>query len=265
MINNNLEHTKKTDIIVGILSWRIWVTLAFHDIRQRYRRSVLGPFWFTLNIIFTTLILGAIYSRIFKQNFNEYLPFLIVGLVVWQYISDTINDGCSSLIVSSHLIKQVRLPLSIHICRVVFRNLIILIHNLPVVLILLYIFGWRPSIILSLLPLGLFFLFLHGIWIGIVLGVMSARFRDIQPIIVNIMQLTFYLTPILWMPDMLSEYKWIYNFNPFYHIIELVRSIIIHNSISIFSLSYCVILLLLGFVFAQIIMIHERDKTTLWL
>src|SRR5277367_4257931 len=88
----------------GICDFRIWGTLAWHDIRQRYRRSVLGPFWFTLSTVIMVTVLGTLYSTLFKQDIRTYLPYLASGLVIWQYLSSCILEGCSAFISNANLI-----------------------------------------------------------------------------------------------------------------------------------------------------------------
>jgi lipopolysaccharide transport system permease protein len=186
-------HDSSNDILVGLLAWRVWGTLGWHDIRQRYRRSILGPFWFTLSTAIMVAVLGALYATLLNQEIRDYLPFLAAGLVIWQYLGSVLNEGCSSFISSTGLIKQIRLPLTIHVCRTVWRNFLILLHSLPVLVVTLLAFKHWPSIEFILTPLGLLLLLLHGIWMGIILGLLCARFRDIPPIINNLVQVAFFL------------------------------------------------------------------------
>ena len=114
---NLATHTQGNDLWVGIGAFQVWGTLGWHDIRQRYRRSVLGPFWFTLSTAIMVIVLGALYSTLLKQEINNYLPYLAVGLVVWQYLASSILEGCNSFIGAAYLIKQIRIPLTVHVCR----------------------------------------------------------------------------------------------------------------------------------------------------
>ncbi len=100
--------SKNNDIFSGFLSYRIWFTLGFHDIKQRYRRSVIGPFWFTLSTAFMVAVLGSLYSQILNHDINKYLPYLASGLTLWQFISTSINEGSSIYIDAGALIKQVK-------------------------------------------------------------------------------------------------------------------------------------------------------------
>ncbi len=258
-------HTPNSDIVVGLSAWRIWGTLGWHDIRQRYRRSVLGPFWFTLSTAIMVVVLGMLYSTLFKQEIKTYLPFLAVGLVVWQYIGSVINEGCSAFIGSAHLIKQIRLPLTIHVCRLAWRNFIILLHSLPVVIVMLFAFGNPIGIEFVLVPFALMILMLHGIWIGVVLGVLCARFRDIPPIVTNLVQVAFFFTPVMWMPEIIEDRAWVAHYNPFYHLIEIVRAPLLDRPVHVESWVWSLGLLCIGFMFAQYLMRRARNRVPYWL
>lgn len=258
-------HDSSNDILVGLLAWRVWGTLGWHDIRQRYRRSILGPFWFTLSTAIMVAVLGALYATLLNQEIRDYLPFLAAGLVIWQYLGSVLNEGCSSFISSTGLIKQIRLPLTIHVCRTVWRNFLILLHSLPVLVVTLLAFKHWPSIEFILTPLGLLLLLLHGIWMGIILGLLCARFRDIPPIINNLVQVAFFFTPVMWSPEILKERGWVADYNPFYHLIELVRAPILGKPILWESWAWSIGLLFIGFWAAQRLMLRTRERVPYWL
>ena len=255
----------ESDIIKGLRDVRIWGTLGWHDIRQRYRRSVIGPFWFTLSTAIMVIVLGGLYSQLLNQKIDDYLPFLASGLIVWQFISSCIVEGTSSLMSMAYLIKQIKLPFTIYVCREVWRNFIILLHSLPVVMIALVFFGHWPTLSFFLLPLGLFLLVLNGVWMGIVLGILCARFRDIPPIVANLTQVIFFLTPVMWSPEILKDRVWVVNFNPFHHLIEIVRAPMIGAPIYwqswVWSISICVF----GLFFAHFLMLRYRNRIAYWI
>jgi len=259
------NHKPVTDIVAGVFAWRIWGTLGWHDIRQRYRRSILGPFWFTLSTAIMVVVLGLLYSTLLKQEIRAYLPFLAVGLVVWQYIGSIINEGCTAFIGSAHLIKQISLPLTIHVCRLVWRNFVILLHSLPVVIVMLIVFGAPVGIEFVLVPFGLLVLMLHGVWMGTVLGILCARFRDIPPIVTNLVQVAFFFTPVMWMPEILQDRAWVAHYNPFYHLIEIVRAPLLDRPIHLESWVWSLGLLIFGFAFAQYLMRRARNRVPYWL
>lgn len=264
-VSSPTRHDQNNDIWVGLRSWRIWGTLGWHDIRQRYRRSLLGPFWFTLSTAITVVVLGLLYSTLLHQEITDYLPYLAVGLVLWQYVSSIVNEGCMTFIGSSSLIKQIRLPLTIHVCRMVWRNFVIMLHSLPVVIILLVSFGKWPGREFVLVPLGLLVLLLHGVWIGVVFGILCARFRDIPPIVTNLVQVAFFFTPVMWMPEILKDRAWVAEYNPLYHFIEIVRAPILNRPVHWESWVWSVGFLFVGFAFAQLLMRRARNRVAYWL
>ncbi len=253
------------DFKLGMWSIHVWGTLGWHDIRQRYRRSVLGPFWFTLSTAIMVVVLGLLYSVLLKQEISNYLPYLAVGLIVWQYMATTMIESCDSFINSAYLIKQIRMPLSIHVWRIAWRNFVIMLHSLPITIIVLVVFGKLPGIAIFLVPAGLLLLLLHSVWIGLILGVLCSRFRDIQPIVNSMVQIIFFFTPVLWMPESLKERAWVAGYNPFYHVIEIVRAPILNRPVTYESWVWSIIILVAGFFLANYIVKQYRNRVPYWL
>ena len=260
-----MNNTPHTDMAKGIYSCRIWGTLGWHDIKQRYRRSLLGPLWFTLSTAIMVCVLGALYSSILNQEIYSYLPFLAAGLVVWQFISSTVLEGCTVFIASSALIKQIDLPLTIHVCRVVWRNFIIMLHSLPIVILSLLIFGVVPTNEIFLLPFGLILLLLNAVWVTVVLGILCSRYRDVLPIVSNFLQVAFFFTPVMWSPEILKNRVWISVYNPLYHLIEIIRAPILGRPIEIESWFWSIGMIVFGFSLSHYLMIRHRNRVAYWL
>ena len=125
--------------------WYVWGALGWHDIRQRYRRSKLGPFWLTISLGVKIGALSGLYAGLLKVDGARYLPHVAIGFVVWSFISGLINDGCNAFIDGQSSIKQVRLPMSVYVYLVVWRNLIILSHNFMIIVAVVLLFGIRPG------------------------------------------------------------------------------------------------------------------------
>jgi lipopolysaccharide transport system permease protein len=120
------------DIIDGLAKWRIWLTLAYQDVKLRYRRSILGPFWITISMAITTYSMGYLYGHLFHTDLQVYFPFLVSGMLSWGLISSLISDLTEAFSGSEGLIKQIKLPYSLYIHRVVTRNIIIFFQNIVV-------------------------------------------------------------------------------------------------------------------------------------
>jgi len=261
----NLRHTGYDDLWVGLRAVRVWGTLGWHDIRQRYRRSVIGPFWFTLSTALLTVVLGVLYSSLFQAEISTYLPYVACGLVIWQLIGTVMNESCTVFMSSGYLIKQLRLPLTVHVARMVWRNFAIFAHSIPVVLLLLLAFDHWPGLEGLLAIPAILVLMLHGVWISTVVGILCARFRDIPPIVTNVVQLSFFFTPIFWMPEVLTERAWLVDFNPFYHVIEIVRAPLLGRPMHVESWYLSLGLLVGGFLLAWRLMSKYRDRVPYWL
>ena len=246
------------DILEGIRNHRLWGFLGWQDIRQRYRRSLLGPLWLTLSTGLMLTMMSFLYGGILKMSIDIYAPYLVAGTIIWNLISSLLNECCNSLIESSNIIKQVRLPISIHVIKVVWRNYIIFFHN-AIIIVLVWAYFDRNfnfyellSIVISLVVIAA-----NGLLIGLILGPICARYRDISQIVTNIIQITYFITPIMWMPSVIADRgfaRWILLFNPLFHFIEIFRapllglptpheSWIIVFAITIFNVIACIFFL----------------------
>ena len=212
------------DIAQGARAFRLWGLLGWQDIRRRYRRSKLGPFWLTISMGILVGALGVLYAGLFKADITDYMPFVAVGFIVWGLISGLITEGCEAFIGADGIIKQVNLPLSVHVYRVVWRNLIVLAHNAVIYVVVAAVFAVRPGWGGLLALPGLALLCLNGVWVGLLLGLVAARFRDVSQIVISIVQVSFFLTPIIWQPSLLPGRALALEVNPFFHLVEVVRA-----------------------------------------
>ena len=212
------------DLVDGFgRSW-MWSALALQDIKLRYRGSVLGPFWLTISTLVMVAAMGFIYGRLFRIDTANYLPYLALGLIVWGTFSSIITEGCETFLREQSVIQQVPIPFSIHAYRNVCRNFIVLAHNLVIVPIGLVLFAipvnWHS---LEIIP-GFLLLAINGFWISILLGLISARFRDVPPIVASFLQVLFFVTPIFWPVEMLGDWQAIATLNPLFAAIDVVRA-----------------------------------------
>ncbi|MBW8079271.1 MAG: ABC transporter permease [Gallionella sp.] len=213
-----------TDLLESLRAWRLWTLLGWLEIRQRYSRSKLGPFWLTISMGVLVGTMGVIYGTLFGQRLRDYLPMVAIGIVCWGLFSGIVNEGCNAYISSSNYIRQIRTPRLIYILQVAWRNMVIFMHNFVIVLVVLVIFGVKSWGILLLFLPALALFVLNAIWIAAFVGLIAARFRDFPQIIAALLQVAFYVTPILFSGKMLAgKHHWIVEFNPLAYLMELVR------------------------------------------
>ena len=165
-----------------------------------------------------------LYAGLFRMDVADYLPFVAAGLIIWGLLSGLITEGCAAFIGAEGIIKQVNLPLSVHVYRVVWRNLIVFAHNVAIYVAAAVIFSIQPGWTGLLVLPGLALLCLNGVWMGLLLGLVSARFRDVPQIVASVVQVAFFLTPIIWKPELLPDRAFVLELNPFFHLVELVRA-----------------------------------------
>ena len=221
----NPRHVERAlaDLRDGLSQWRLALALARLDLRNRYRGSVLGPFWMSLSSLVMLIGLGLLYGALFKFKLSDYLPHLAVSLIIWQWISGFIIDSCTTLTSAEGVIRQMRLPYTLHALRVAFRNALVAAHSLLLIPIVFLIFGQVPGPEAVLAMLGMVLIAINMVAGGLLLGMVCARFRDIPPIVANVVQLAFFVSPILWKPELLGDGMVWMALNPFYALLETVR------------------------------------------
>lgn len=228
------------------------INLSWLDIIQRYRRTVIGPFWITFSNIIIILALTYIFSFVSNSSFYPLLSYIAVGYILWIYISTAIIESCNSFINSEFVIKQFPLPLSVHILRAHFRQTIVFGHILLILPIIYLHTDFHLSNFIYFL-LSLILLSSIIFLISFFLAIISSRFRDVFQIVQNIFQLLFYVTPIVWEKNIFPKPFFI-DFNPIYHLINLPREILLNNSfpyvslyVNLFILTFCFIVTVLFF------------------
>ena len=211
------------DLVEGLGRWELWSTLGWHDIRQRYQRSTVGPFWLTLSMGAMIGGLAYLYGGVFGNSVVAYLPYVAVGMIVFTFVTSMANDAAMAFITSASVIVQIKAPLSVYIYQIIWRNILMLAHNSVIYLVVIAFIpvtlGWNTLLFIP----GLFLLIGMGIWTGLILAPLCARFRDVPPIISSIMQIAFFMTPIFWTPGSLPNREHFIYLNPFYYLVEVVR------------------------------------------
>ena len=257
--------TATAELLAGFREWRVWMILGWDDIRQRYRRSVLGPFWITLSMGLFILLLGIIYSRLFHMDLRTYMPFLSVGYIVWGFMSSATNDSCMAFHESGRIIKQIKLPYSIYVLRVVWRNFIVFLHTIVIFIPVAIIFKVVPTpMTLFALP-GLFLIFVNQVWVTLVLAIVATRYRDIQPIVTTIVQIAMFATPIMWPVSSLGNDAIVAEINPIYHLIELVRAPMLGVAPEWRSWLVAIGLAIVGSAFATALLVSKSRRIVFWL
>jgi ABC-type polysaccharide/polyol phosphate export permease len=253
------------DLLDGSRKPWMWNALALQDIRLRYRGSLLGPFWLTISTLVMVVAMGVIYPLLFHMEVRSYVPYLAVGLIVWQLLSSLINEGCDTFLREQSVIQQVPVPFSVHAFRCVCRNFLVLAHNLVIVPIGMLALGLSVSwATLAVIP-GFALIAVNGIWISLLLGMVSARFRDVPPIVASFMQVLFFLTPVMWPVEAVSHSHPIVNLNPFFAAIDVVRAPLLGVPTAPTSWPILLLLTILGSALGFLFFARFRTRIAYWI
>ncbi|MBF0285847.1 MAG: ABC transporter permease [Magnetococcales bacterium] len=214
-----------SEYVQGVRLWPLWLGLAVRDIRIRYKRTLLGPLWITLSMALTFTMLGMLFSALLENDIHHSLPHLAAGLATWGLVSGAAMEGPHIFVHSQHLIRSLRLPLTVHVLRQTTLNFFIFFHNALAALAAFVLLGGELNAAMLFWLVGLPVTFVTLFSGGLIFAILGARFRDLGPMVAVAMQLLFYMTPILWSPsDLPMARKYWITLNPLHHVIEMVRA-----------------------------------------
>jgi len=219
------------DLREGYGQRELWLSLGWQDIKQRYRRSVIGPFWITIATGVQAVAMGLLYSVLLDIDLRSFLPHVTVGLIIWNLISASILEGADVFIANEGLIKQLPSALSVHVYRLVWRQVLLLGHNLLIYLVMLAVF--RPELhwtIVTAIPAFLLIV-VNMVWVALLFGIVATRYRDLAPILGSLVTLLFFMTPIVWttanlqtMGGEAAQRARLVEINPLFHYLDILRA-----------------------------------------
>jgi ABC-2 type transport system permease protein len=259
------------DLAAGWQQRRLWGHLGLQDVRQGYRRSVLGPLWITISMAVTAFALGILYSALFAQDLRSFLPYVATGLIIWTFIAGCINQGTEVFIRNEGLIKHLPSPLSVHVYRMVWHQVLLFAHNLAVYAVLMAIFPRRLGFEALLAIPALAIIVANGLWVAFLVGIIATRFRDIPPVMASLVQLMFFMTPIVWVyadfrdrGGTVAERARLAEFNPFLHFLEILRAPMIGDPIVARHWIVALAITVLGWALALLAMRNYRARVPYW-
>lgn len=266
ILNTRQAELALRDLVEGTLKWRVWYVLGASEVRQRYRRSMLGPFWVTLNMGIQALIMGFLLSFLFKMELGRYLPYICIGLVTWAFISSSVIEGANCFISQSGMILQMKRPLWTYVMLVLWRNAIVYAHTIVVFVIAALAFTIYPSEKYLFIPAGLLLLVVNVGWIALVAGLFSARFRDVPPLIQNGFNVLIWLTPVFYLPTQLGpRARLIIDLNPLTYVLEVARAPFLNEVPPASTWLAAFGVAVFGWILAFALFVRARPRVAYWL
>lgn len=253
------------DFLSALKSYDQPLYMAWWDIRSKYRRTLLGPFWMVIVTFITIGCMSVIGSLLFKMNMKEFFPYIATGMIVWAFLSALIVESCSVFIGYAWMLSNLNFNLITLCVRMFVKNFIVFIHGLLVVLIFLAFKGTLSLGGIATVLISLIIYFINAICLCITIGFFSTRYRDCIQIVQSVMSILIFMTPIMWQKHMLGDKQIIAEINPFTHFIDIIRSPLLSVEISNFSLLYVSVITVLNLAGASYLYNKFKHRLVFWL
>lgn len=253
------------DIIDGAKLAPLWLALGWEQTVSRFRRTVLGPFWLSVNLVVIGFSMAIVFGGMAEGGSHALLPKLLAGLLTWSIIGAPIAEATGVFISAGPTMNSHKLPLSFHVYLLMFRaliNFLAQILALWIVFLLLRVGAPPAWPILIGLPLVL----INSFLMSLIIGMPSTRFRDINQLFGFLFQILFFLTPVFWDPgSMKPQYRFIMNYNPWAHYLELVREPLLGRVPKLIHFEWTIGSILVLGVVAVVTLAQYRKRIIFWL
>ncbi len=254
------------DLRQGFMNWPVFLLIGLTSIKARYRRSKVGQFWITISMAITVLTIGVVWSYLWKMPIEDFLPYIAISYIVWLYMTGVLADGTILFISQAHYLREIRLPKSAYLFADITKHLIILGHNLLILLPVYLLFG-LPFNTNTLMIIPAFLLTTTALLsVSMIVAIIGLRYRDVSSMIASIIQIGFFVTPVIWKPDLMPPELLRYMiFNPFAVFLEILRAPMLGNSSSLLYWQVAVGLTLFSLILSFVIFARFRSRITYWL
>jgi ABC-2 type transport system permease protein len=213
--------------------------------------------------------MGLLYSKLFGLELSEHLPYVTLGLIIWNMINAAILEGSEVFIANEGLIKQLPTPLSVHVYRLVWRQMILFAHNMVIFVIIAVIYP-KPWSWADLMAIPAIMLIMATcVWVSFCFGILATRYRDIGPLLAALVQLLFFMTPIIWNAETLQRQgagQWtkIIELNPLLHYLDILRAPLLGAHQEPRHWVVVIVLTVLGWCAAALALRQYRARVPYW-
>jgi ABC-2 type transport system permease protein/lipopolysaccharide transport system permease protein len=253
------------DVAEGLRRWRGWTYLALETIKSQYRRTVLGPWWLTIQTGVYIIALAAVFGQIRHQPLHQFLPYVAMGFMGFNLLSTLTQTASSVFVRAAGTMQSARQPLSAYVLRDITIALIQFAHNLVLYFALMAagLVPLTPKALISI-PIVLA-IAANGFFAALWLGPAVARFRDIDPLVDSIMRIMIFFTPIFYQPAALGSRGVLLKWNPFTYLLDAFRSPLIGTPLE--AKDYLITLAITAFNvgLAAIVFSRARSRVPYWI
>lgn len=209
-----------------------WFHLVLSDLRARWRRSFFGILWSMLQPLGLTILISIVFSQIFNSTLAEYAPYILSGVIIWEYIAFNVTGGSMAFVQADAYIKQTKHPLAIYTLRNVLSGLIVLaVASVSLIGWVLVVmpqnFGWCWLAALTIFPILAMFVWP---W-ATMMAYFSTRFRDLPHALGLMLQAIWFVSPVYFEDSIFrrGNLHALLDYNPIYHLLQIVRAPLLHG------------------------------------
>ena len=249
----------------GLANVPLWWRLAWADMNQIYRRSIVGIFWISISFLMFVGVKIFIFGALMTTDLTYFSLWVILGYAVWSFLNSSVTDSCMVFIGSRSWILGTQLSLGTFVAQNIMRHVIGLFFVSLICLAAVLFYSWEQTVVTFSIIIGFIFLILNSMWVHVVLGVLCARFRDILHLVRAIMHVMFFVTPILYIPKQLGPKAAVLNYNPFTHYLAIIREPIINGTIPQLSWTVVIAITVFGWLLAIYILKTKTRNIAFWI
>lgn len=253
------------DVLSGAALWRLSYLLGTGEIRRRYARSKLGQFWVTLSTAFTITALGFVWSALWRMQVGDLMLFIAVSLIFWQFISGMLSEAPVVFVSAAPIMHNQGVEHSTFIYSLAIKHVVMLLHSLPILVISLALFGSFSNISLlsALVGIVLLMIFLFGL--SYIIAIICLRFRDLTQVVQNSIMVIFFITPVLWKPELMTgDRAFLLHYNPFAIYLGILQKSFLGGEITRYQWSAATGLAIVAMAVALPIVGWARKRLIYW-
>jgi ABC-type polysaccharide/polyol phosphate export permease len=254
------------DLLSGVDNWRLSYLMGLGEIRRRYARSRIGQFWLTISTGVMVAILGLVWSTLWHLPVADLVPFVAISLIVWTMITGTLGEAATVFPSNGAIFLNQGMSFSTAIYALVYRHLLIFLHNIPIIVITLLLFSVPVGRLAPVALLGFASLVLTLVWSSYLVAIACVRFRDLTQVVQNGLLVVFFITPVLWKPDQIPPGEhYLLSLNPFAALLAVVREPLLGQLPTLYDWTAAAIFSIGGFVIALPIIGYCQRRIIYWI
>jgi ABC-2 type transport system permease protein len=212
--------------LVEVLRYRdLLAQLVARNIKVRYKRSVLGIAWTMLNPLLMMIVLTLVFSNLFRISFEHYAVYVLSALILWNCFTQTTTTAMGDLVWGGGLLQRIYFPRTVFALSAVGTGLVNLLLALVPLALIMVVTGVSMQPALIFLPVPILLMAMFALGVGLAVSALAVYFVDVMDIYQIVLTAWMYLTPIIYPTDIIPErYRWLFNLNPMYHLLECFRA-----------------------------------------